>query len=102
MNSAAPTSAPPWLNAISEWLRFDGTLVIELYDSVVLPGVRQSMAVGFKTTEIERLMLVEDEENRRASAVGFTQLPNTSFRLPDILSDAPSGLRRGCCRSSDV
>ena len=47
--------------AISEWLRLDGTLVTELYDSVVLPGVRQPMAVGFKTTEIERLMLIEDE-----------------------------------------
>ena len=45
---------------ISEWLRLDGTLVTELYDSVVLPGVRQPMAVGFKTNEIERLMLVED------------------------------------------
>ena len=43
------------------WLRLDGTLVTELYDSVVLPGVRQPMAVGFKTTEIERLMLIEDE-----------------------------------------
>ena len=47
--------------SISEWLRIDGTLVTELYDSVVLPGVRQPMAVGFKTTEIERLMLIEEE-----------------------------------------
>jgi uncharacterized protein DUF4915 len=47
--------------SIFEWLRLDGTLVTELYDSVVLPGVRQPMAVGFKTTEIERLMLLEDE-----------------------------------------
>lgn len=46
--------------SISEWLRLDGTLVTELYDSVVLPGVRQPMAVGFKTTEIERLMLIEE------------------------------------------
>ena len=30
--------------SISEWLRIDGTLVTELYDSVVLPGVRQPMA----------------------------------------------------------
>ena len=47
--------------SISEWLRLDGTLVTELYDSVVLPGIRQPMAVGFKTSEIERLMLIEDE-----------------------------------------
>ncbi len=47
--------------SISEWLRLDGTLVTELYDSVVLPEVRQPMAVGFKTTEIERLMLIEED-----------------------------------------
>ena len=32
----------------------------ELYDSVFLPGVRQPMAVGFKTREIERLILIDD------------------------------------------
>jgi uncharacterized protein (TIGR03032 family) len=48
---------------VSEWLRIDGTLVTELYDSVVLPGVRQPMAVGFKTNEIERLVLVEDSDS---------------------------------------
>lgn len=47
--------------SISEWLRLDGTLVTELYDSVVLPGVRQPMAVGFKNTEIERLIFVDDD-----------------------------------------
>ncbi len=46
---------------IQEWLRLDGTLVTELYDAVVLPGVRQPMAVGFKNTEIERLMLIEED-----------------------------------------
>ena len=46
--------------AIQEWLRLDGTMVTELYDAVVLPGVRQPMAVGFKNTEIERLMIIED------------------------------------------
>jgi uncharacterized protein (TIGR03032 family) len=46
---------------ITEWLRLDGTLVTELYDAVVLPGVRQPMAVGFKTNEIERLLLIDEE-----------------------------------------
>lgn len=45
---------------IAAFLRLDGNLVTELYDSVVLPGVRQPMAVGFKTNEIERLMIVDD------------------------------------------
>ena len=49
--------------SISEWLRFDGTLVTELYDSIVLPDVRQPMAVGFKTNEIERLMIVEEGDD---------------------------------------
>jgi uncharacterized protein (TIGR03032 family) len=47
--------------SVSEWLRLDGTLVTELYDAVVLAGVRQPMAVGFKSNEIERLLLVGEE-----------------------------------------
>lgn len=46
---------------IAHWLRLDGSLVTELYDAVVLQGVRQPMAVGFKTNEIERLLLVDEE-----------------------------------------
>ena len=46
---------------IAHWLRLDGTLVTELYDAVVLPGVRQPMAVGFKTNEIERLLVVDEQ-----------------------------------------
>lgn len=46
--------------AIAHWIRLDGSLVTELYDAVVLPGVRQPMALGFKTNEIERLLLVDE------------------------------------------
>ncbi|RLS68966.1 MAG: TIGR03032 family protein [Planctomycetota bacterium] len=46
---------------IAEWLRLEAESVTELYDSVVLPGVRQPMAVGFTTPEIERLMVIDDE-----------------------------------------
>jgi hypothetical protein len=34
---------------------------VQLYDAAVLPGVCQPMAVGFKTNEIERLLLVNEE-----------------------------------------
>lgn len=44
---------------IAHWLRLEGTIVTELYDSVVLPGVRQPLAVGFKTNEIERLISMD-------------------------------------------
>lgn len=44
----------------AHWLRLDGSLVTELYDAAVLPGVRQPMALGFKTNEIERLLLVDE------------------------------------------
>ena len=47
--------------SVVEWVRLDGTLVTELYDAVVLPGVRQPMALGFKTNEVERLLLVDEE-----------------------------------------
>jgi uncharacterized protein (TIGR03032 family) len=46
---------------IAHWLRLDGSLVTELYDVIILSGVRQPMALGFKTNEIERLLLVDDE-----------------------------------------
>jgi uncharacterized protein (TIGR03032 family) len=46
---------------IAHWLRLDGSLVTELYDVVALPGARQPMALGFKTNEIERLLLVDEE-----------------------------------------
>lgn len=47
--------------AIPHWLRLEGTLVTELYDVVVLPGIRQPMAIGFKTAEIERFITVGRE-----------------------------------------
>jgi len=40
-------------------LRLEG-IVTELYDVVALPGVVRPMAIGFKTTEIERLVLVDE------------------------------------------
>jgi uncharacterized protein (TIGR03032 family) len=46
---------------IAHWLRIDGSLVTELYDVVTLTGARQPMALGFKTNEIERLLLVDSE-----------------------------------------
>jgi hypothetical protein len=45
---------------IAHWLRLDGSLVTELYDVVALSGTRQPMALGFKTNEIERLLLVDE------------------------------------------
>ena len=45
---------------IAEWLRLEAEGVTELYDSVVLPGVRQPMAVGFTTPDIERLMVIDE------------------------------------------
>ena len=45
---------------IAEWLRLEAEGVTELYDSVVLPGVRQPMTVGFTTPDIERLMVIDE------------------------------------------
>lgn len=39
------------------WLRIEG-IVEELYDVVILPGVRRPMAFGFKTDEIRRVVKV--------------------------------------------
>lgn len=43
---------------VVHWLRIEG-IVEELYDVVVLPGVRRPMALGFKTDEVRRVISVE-------------------------------------------
>lgn len=43
---------------VEHWLRFGG-LVHELYDVVVLPGVRRARMVGFQTNEIRRRVTFE-------------------------------------------
>ena len=40
-------------------VRLEG-LVTELYDVVVLPGITRPKALGFKTTEIERMVLIDE------------------------------------------
>lgn len=42
------------------WLRIEG-IIEELYDVVVLPGVRRATAIGFVTDEIRRVISVEPE-----------------------------------------
>jgi uncharacterized protein (TIGR03032 family) len=42
---------------VVHWLRIEG-VVRELYDVVVLPGVRRPMALGFKTDEIRRVISI--------------------------------------------
>jgi uncharacterized protein (TIGR03032 family) len=44
---------------VVHWLRLEG-LVSELYDVVVLPGVKRPMALGFKTDEIQRTIALGD------------------------------------------
>lgn len=46
---------------VVHWLRLDGA-VEELYDVVLLPGVRRPMALGFLTEEIHRTITVGDPE----------------------------------------
>jgi GNAT superfamily N-acetyltransferase len=43
---------------VAHWLQIEG-VVEELYDVAVLPGVRQPMALGFKSDEINRLVTME-------------------------------------------
>ena len=42
---------------VLHWLRLEG-IVKELYDIVVLPGVRRPMAIGFKTDEVHRMVTI--------------------------------------------
>lgn len=45
---------------IEHTVRLEG-IVTELYDVVSLPGVTRPMALGFKTTEIERMVQIDEE-----------------------------------------
>jgi uncharacterized protein (TIGR03032 family) len=47
---------------IAHWLELEG-IVKELFDVAVLPGVKQPMALGFKTDEIERLIVFPGDVN---------------------------------------
>lgn len=44
---------------IIEWVRIEGSLVRELYDVAILPGVRSPQAIGFKTDEIKRMISID-------------------------------------------
>ena len=48
-------------NDVVHWLRIEG-IVAELYDVVVLPGVKRPMLLGFKSDEIRRTLSVGDPE----------------------------------------
>lgn len=47
---------------IVHWIQLEG-VVVELYDVQVLPGVRQPMALGFRTDEIRRVITFEEGES---------------------------------------
>ena len=52
---------------LAHWLEIGG-VVVELYDVIALPGVRQPMALGLRGDELRRLVLVEHGDgSRRAS-----------------------------------
>ncbi len=44
----------------TDWVRFEG-VVRELYDVAALPGIRQPMAIGFKSDEIRRFVSFPEE-----------------------------------------
>jgi uncharacterized protein (TIGR03032 family) len=45
---------------IAHWIHMEG-MVTELYDVVVMPGVRRPMAFGFKTDDIQRIIALGNE-----------------------------------------
>ncbi|HZS65315.1 MAG TPA: hypothetical protein VFA53_12585 [Xanthobacteraceae bacterium] len=53
----APRCGPLVVNVdtsnVAEWLRFEPK-IDELYDVVILPGVRAAEAIGFKADDIQR------------------------------------------------
>ncbi len=45
---------------VAQWLKVEG-MVSEIYDVVALPGALRPMALGFKTDEIQRLLIADEQ-----------------------------------------
>ncbi len=45
---------------VAQWLKVEG-MVTEIYDVVALPGTLRPMALGFKTDEIQRLLIADEQ-----------------------------------------
>lgn len=58
--------------AVAHWLELEG-VVIELYDVQILAGVKQPMALGFKTDEIQRLITIDARPCPVFQALSVTQ-----------------------------
>jgi uncharacterized protein (TIGR03032 family) len=73
----------------AHWLTFRN-VVSELYDVVVLPGVRRPMALGFKTDEIQRFITVEHEERPRRFLLTLDAPDASDTDEPDAGDDGAS------------
>lgn len=63
------------------------TIVTELYDLAVLPGVRQPMALGFHTDDIERLVTFPGSGRIVSTRPGIHQVPEIQVKV--IESEEP-------------
>ena len=72
---------------VVHWARIEG-LVTELYDVAVLPGRRNTAAVGFRSDEIRRVISIEAEAVTRQSEtpllVASATLSRTEHKEPDV------------------
>lgn len=49
------------------WFRIEDEALLELYDAVILPGVVNPVVIGFKSDDIERLVVIDDSLMRISS-----------------------------------
>ncbi len=77
---------------IIHWLIFED-VVKELFDIAVLPGVRQPMALGFETDEIERLVIFPGSKRIVSIRPGIHQPPETPVKITETAEPAGAAPR---------
>jgi len=70
----------------AHWMEFT-SIIEEIYDVQVLPGVRRPMALGFKSDEIQRFITVETDDGPVQHQLSLDDAPDPSEARPEAEGD---------------
>jgi uncharacterized protein (TIGR03032 family) len=72
---------------IAHWLRIEG-VITEFYDVQVLAGVQRPKALGLKTDEIQRLITIEDDNNKQQNTQALISVIIPCYKQAHFLPEA--------------
>jgi len=70
----------------AHWMEFT-SIIEEIYDVQVLPGVRRPMALGFKSDEIQRFITMETDDGPVQHRIALDDAPAASEARPEAEGD---------------